>query len=156
MHYRAHLYVLPFSRYENWQIFVPPVTWRQMRKKKTEHAFRRSDRFRKGPDLEISQNLKFRRLPAVRKFLVRITRKIFNFSAGRQENVFWHEYCTKFYITRCENVDFRTRSVRKTAFTHSEWYKRFFITPPWFRPVFMPVERDYNRVFRKVWVQTSL
>ena len=34
--------------------------------------------------------------------------------------------------------------------------KWFFITLPWFRPVFMPVERDYNRVFRVVWVQTSL
>ena len=37
-----------------------------------------------------------------------------------QENVFSHEYRTKFYITWCENVDFRTRSVRKTTFTHSE------------------------------------
>ena len=36
----------------------------------------------------------------------------------RQENVFSHEYRTKFYITRCENADFRTRSVRKTAFAH--------------------------------------
>ena len=43
-----------------------------------------------------------------------------------QENVFSHEYRTKFYITRCENADFRTRSVRKTAFTHSEWYKIHF------------------------------
>ena len=25
-------------------------------------------------------------------------------------------YDTKFYITRCENADFRTQSVRKTAF----------------------------------------
>ena len=33
---------------------------------------------------------------------------------------FSHEYRTKFYITRCENADFRTRSVRKTAFTHTE------------------------------------
>ena len=40
-----------------------------------------------------------------------------------QENVFSHEYRTKFYITRCENADFRTRSVRKTPFTHWEWYK---------------------------------
>ena len=39
---------------------------------------------------------------------------------------FSHEYRTKFYITRCENADFRTRSVRKTAFTHTEWYKRYF------------------------------
>ena len=31
-----------------------------------------------------------------------------------------YEYRTKFYITRCENADFRTRSVRKTAFTHTE------------------------------------
>ena len=30
--------------------------------------------------------------------------------------LFSHEYRTKFYITRCENADFRTRSVRKTAF----------------------------------------
>ena len=43
-----------------------------------------------------------------------------------QENVFSHECRTKFYITRCENVDFRTRSVRKTAFTYSEWYKSIF------------------------------
>ena len=34
-----------------------------------------------------------------------------------QENVFSHEYRTKFYITRCENAD---------LFTHSEWYKNFF------------------------------
>ena len=40
-----------------------------------------------------------------------------------QENVCSHEYRTQFYITRCENADFRTRSVRKTAFTRSEWYK---------------------------------
>ena len=43
-----------------------------------------------------------------------------------QKNVFSHEYRTKFYITRCENADFRTRSVCKTAFTHSEWYKQIF------------------------------
>ena len=43
-----------------------------------------------------------------------------------QENVCSHEYRTKFYITRCENADFRTRGVRKTAFTHSEWYKQLF------------------------------
>ena len=36
---------------------------------------------------------------------------------------FSHEYRTKFYITRCENEDFRTRSVRKTAFSHTEWNK---------------------------------
>ena len=47
-----------------------------------------------------------------------------------QENVFSHEYRTKFYITRCENADFRTRSVRKTAFTHSEWYKNALRTFP--------------------------
>ena len=29
---------------------------------------------------------------------------------------FLHECRTKFHITRCENADFRTRSVRKTAF----------------------------------------
>ena len=29
---------------------------------------------------------------------------------------FSHEYRTKFYITRCENADFCTRSVRKIAF----------------------------------------
>ena len=29
---------------------------------------------------------------------------------------FSHEYRMKFYITRCENADFHTRSVRKTAF----------------------------------------
>ena len=46
-----------------------------------------------------------------------------------QENVFSHEYRTKFYITRCENADFRTRSVRKTAFTHSEWYKNIEFCP---------------------------
>ena len=31
-----------------------------------------------------------------------------------------HEYRTKFYITSCENAVLRTRSVRKSAFTHSE------------------------------------
>ena len=36
---------------------------------------------------------------------------------------FSHEYRTKFYITRCENADFRTRSVRKTAFSHTAWNK---------------------------------
>ena len=30
--------------------------------------------------------------------------------------------------------------------------KQLFITPPWFRPFFMPVERDHNLVFRGVWV----
>ena len=45
-----------------------------------------------------------------------------------QENVFSHEYRTKFYITRCESADFRTRSVRKTAFTHLEWYKSVIIS----------------------------
>ena len=39
------------------------------------------------------------------------------------KKTFSHEYRTKFYITRCENADFCTRSVRKSAFTHSEWYK---------------------------------
>ena len=47
-----------------------------------------------------------------------------------QENVFSHEYRTKFYITRCENADFPTRSVRKTAFTHSEWYKKVLSSEP--------------------------
>ena len=32
------------------------------------------------------------------------------------KKTFSHEYRTKFYITRCENADFRTRSVRKNAF----------------------------------------
>ena len=32
----------------------------------------------------------------------------------------------------------------------------YFITPPWFRSVFMPVEQDHNCVFWAVWVQTSL
>ena len=49
-----------------------------------------------------------------------------------QENVCSHEYRTKFYITRCEKADFRTRGVRKTAFTHSEWYKEIIC---WSRPV---------------------
>ena len=48
-----------------------------------------------------------------------------------QENVFSDEYRTKFYITRCENADFRTRSVRKTAFTHAEWYKIYILYAFW-------------------------
>ena len=45
-----------------------------------------------------------------------------------QRNSMWDnavkEYRTKFYIAKCENADFR---VRKTAFTHTEWYKIFCI-----------------------------
>ena len=43
-----------------------------------------------------------------------------NYSEKKVKKIVHYEYCTKFYITRCENADFRTRSVRKTAFTHSE------------------------------------
>ena len=39
---------------------------------------------------------------------------------------FPHEYRMKFYITRCENADFRTRSVRKTAFYIRSDENKFF------------------------------
>ena len=38
------------------------------------------------------------------------------FACMYKEKRFSHEYRTKFYTTRCENADFRTRSVRKTTF----------------------------------------
>ena len=44
------------------------------------------------------------------------------------KKTFSHEYRMEFYITRCENANFRTRSVRKTAFyTRSD--EKLFAAP---------------------------
>ena len=52
--------------------------------------------------------------------------EIVHYDTSAMKRVCSHEYRTKFYITRCENADFRTRSVPKSAFTHLEWYKQYF------------------------------
>ena len=50
---------------------------------------------------------------AMKRFLTSVS---FLTSSHLSRKRFSHEYRMKFYITRCENADFRTRGVRQTAF----------------------------------------
>ena len=87
--------------------------------------------------------------------------------SGMRVRVAWYGALNKITMVVTTNSHCKSVIISGTLFYSWDYYNHtvksaiiilyyIFITPPWFRPVFVPVERDHNRVFRAVWVQTSL